>query len=55
MQYNFNLTTPPRKIAQFEVPYAHVANKIDMKKLKAIIWEILTDNSQNNVSGHQHS
>ncbi|XP_049808355.1 condensin complex subunit 2 [Schistocerca nitens] len=37
----WNLLSPPPKVARIEIPFARAAKKIDIKKLKRIIWEIL--------------
>ena len=38
-----NLVEAPNKVAQIHIGYARVAKKIDMKKLKSTMWQMLRD------------
>lgn len=41
-----NLIAPPRKIAKIDIDYARVAKKVDVKKLKQTMWDIITEHSK---------
>ncbi|XP_043225095.1 condensin complex subunit 2-like [Amphibalanus amphitrite] len=38
-----NLVQAPKKVERILIPYARTAKKMDMRKLKAAMWEILAD------------
>jgi hypothetical protein len=42
-------------VARIFIPYAMRAKKVDMKKLKYAIWDILTDKDNCKVRNHLHA
>jgi len=43
------------QVARIFIPYAMRAKKVDMKKLKYAIWDILTDKDNCKVRNHLHA
>ncbi|XP_042893059.1 condensin complex subunit 2-like [Penaeus japonicus] len=47
MHFLDNLVAAPNRVAKINIGYARTAKKVDMKKLKSTIWNLLADPSTN--------
>ncbi|KAK4308688.1 hypothetical protein Pmani_019639 [Petrolisthes manimaculis] len=48
-----NLVAAPNKVAKLSIAYARTAKKIDMKKLKVTMWDMLADSTNNKENEKQ--
>uniref|UniRef100_A0A7M4F4L1 Condensin complex subunit 2 n=1 Tax=Crocodylus porosus TaxID=8502 RepID=A0A7M4F4L1_CROPO len=48
-----NLVTEPKKVNKIEIQYAKMAKKMDMKKLKQTMWDLLTEAKQKQALAEQ--
>ena len=51
-----NLVAAPNKVAKINIGYARTAKRMDMKKLKSALWNMLTDekDKENDLNGANH-
>nr|XP_023966245.1 condensin complex subunit 2 isoform X1 [Chrysemys picta bellii] len=49
-----NLVAEPQKVNKIEIHYAKTAKKMDMKRLKRTMWDLLTDGQKDQVGAEQN-
>ena len=54
-QLGDKLVSAPRKVAQLDINYAKAAKKMDVKKLKSSMWNLLVKPEKDKVSSHKQS
>nr|XP_027217648.1 condensin complex subunit 2-like [Penaeus vannamei] len=58
MHFLDNLVAAPNRVAKINIGYARTAKKVDMKKLKSTLWNLLADpstNKENDKGSENHA